>query len=86
MSGPVVQQALAYAARGWSVFPVHSIKHGQCTCSNKSTCSRPGKHPRTEKGLLEASDALVKLAMLAKYGRYKDSIIEDARLKVEGVP
>src|SRR3972149_1002269 len=55
MSGPVVQQALAYAARGWSVFPVHSIKHGQCTCSNKSTCSRPGKHPRTEKGLLEAT-------------------------------
>ena len=39
-----------------------------------------------EKGLLERPDALAKLAMLAKYGRYKDSIIEDARLKLEGRP
>ncbi len=39
-----------------------------------------------EKGLLEAADALGKLAMLAKYGRYKNSIIEDARLKLEGRP
>lgn len=36
-----------------------------------------------EKGLLEGSDALAKLELLAKYGRYKDSIIEDARLKLE---
>jgi predicted nucleic acid-binding protein len=36
-----------------------------------------------EKGLLEGSVALAKLAMLAKYGRYKNSIIEDARLKLE---
>jgi predicted nucleic acid-binding protein len=39
-----------------------------------------------EKGLVERSDALAKLAMLAKYGRYKDSIIEHARLKLEGKP
>ena len=39
-----------------------------------------------EKGLLEGPDALAKLAILAKYGRYKDSIIEDARLKLEGRP
>jgi predicted nucleic acid-binding protein len=37
-----------------------------------------------EKGLLEGPDALAKLATLAKHGRYKDSIIEDARLKLEG--
>jgi predicted nucleic acid-binding protein len=37
-----------------------------------------------EKGLLDRSAALVALAALAKYGRYKDSIIEDARLKLEG--
>src|SRR5208283_5496813 len=34
-----------------------------------------------EKGLLEKPDAIAKLAMLANYGRYKHSIIEDARLK-----
>jgi predicted nucleic acid-binding protein len=36
-----------------------------------------------EKGLLEEHEALERLASLAKYGRYKDSIIEDARLKLE---
>jgi predicted nucleic acid-binding protein len=36
-----------------------------------------------EKGLLEEPEALEKLALLAKHGRYKDSIIEDARLQLE---
>jgi len=36
------------------------------------------------KGLLEKPEALAKLALLAKHGRFKDSIIEDARLKLEG--
>ncbi len=36
-----------------------------------------------EKGLLDRSVALAGLASLAKYGRYKNSIIEDARLKLE---
>lgn len=36
-----------------------------------------------EKGLLEGPEALEKLARLARYGRYKDSIIGDARLKLE---
>jgi predicted nucleic acid-binding protein len=39
-----------------------------------------------EKGLLETSDALERLSSLAKHGRYKDSIIEDARLKLEAKP
>ena len=39
-----------------------------------------------QKGLLEASEAIEKLASLAKYGRYKDSIIEDARRKLEAKP
>ena len=36
-----------------------------------------------EKGLLDRSAALAALASLAKHGRYKDSIIEDARQKLE---
>jgi len=36
-----------------------------------------------EKGLLDRSDALAKLTTLAKYGRYKNSIVEDARRKME---
>src|SRR5882762_1311046 len=36
-----------------------------------------------EKKLLDRSGALAGLGALAKYGRYKNSIIEDARLKLE---
>ncbi len=36
-----------------------------------------------EKGLLDPSEALAKLTALAEYGRYKNSIIEDARRKME---
>jgi predicted nucleic acid-binding protein len=39
-----------------------------------------------EKGLLEGPDAIAKLALLARHGRYKHSIIEDARLKLEAKP
>jgi uncharacterized protein len=36
-----------------------------------------------EKGLLTGKEALTKLAALATYGRYKQSILEDARWKLE---
>jgi len=36
-----------------------------------------------EKGLLGRSEAVQKLASLTKHGRYKDSIIEDARRRLE---
>jgi hypothetical protein len=39
-----------------------------------------------EKGLVEGPDALAKLALLATHGRYKNSIIEDAKLKLESDP
>jgi len=35
-----------------------------------------------EKGILTANEALVKLDTLAKYGRYKPAILEDARRKL----
>src|SRR5580693_4881692 len=36
-----------------------------------------------EKGLIRRDDALAKLAALARNGRYKDSIVDNARLKLE---
>jgi len=39
-----------------------------------------------EKGLVEGPEAFEKLARLAEYGRYKSSIIEDARRKLEVKP
>ncbi len=36
-----------------------------------------------EKGLLERSEALERLTLVAKHGRYRDSIIDDARQRLE---
>ncbi len=46
--------ALAYAARGWYVLPLHTAIHGKCTCGR--ACGKQiGKHPRTEHGYKDAS-------------------------------
>lgn len=42
-SAKVIESALTYAKRGWSVIPLHSIVSGECTCKRK--CRSPGKHP-----------------------------------------
>ncbi len=42
-----VNVALAYARKGWRVFPLHSISPaGTCTCG-QAVCHHPGKHPRS---------------------------------------
>jgi uncharacterized protein len=39
-----------------------------------------------QKGLLDRGDALVRLSTLARHGRYKSSILEDAKRKLEEQP
>lgn len=46
--------ALEYAARGWRVFPVHTIRGGECTCGGRKGC-KPGKHPLTDHGFKDAT-------------------------------
>lgn len=49
------EAALAYAARGWHVFPVHGLTDdGACTC-RRDDCSSQGKHPLVPHGLRDAS-------------------------------
>lgn len=46
--------ALAYAERGWPVFPLHSPVANGCSCG-RATCKDVGKHPRTQHGLHDSS-------------------------------
>lgn len=70
------EHALTYAALGWRVFPVwemvpHQMNMGavdesavqawKCSCGEGEDCGRPGKHPRLEAGVNEASTDRVKI-------------------------
>ena len=47
--------AIYYARqRGWAVLPLYTVEGGCCTCGDV-TCKLPGKHPRTQHGVTEAS-------------------------------
>ncbi|GGF24258.1 DNA primase [Halobacillus andaensis] len=51
----MLESAIAYARFfHWSVFPLHSIVKGQCTCG-RLNCGSPGKHPRVKSGVKEAT-------------------------------
>jgi hypothetical protein len=41
----LLRAALAAAARGWSVVPLHDVERGACSCG-RAACGSPGKHPR----------------------------------------
>jgi hypothetical protein len=50
-----VQAALSYAARGWGVFPCHSVREpAGCSCY-RADCASPAKHPRIAGGLTAAT-------------------------------
>jgi putative DNA primase/helicase len=51
----MLEWALYWAAQGVPVFPVHSAVDGLCSCSRGSECTDVGKHPRTPKGLKDAT-------------------------------
>ncbi len=53
----VADVAIRYAEYGWPVVPLHSPQGAGCSCGER-TCGSPGKHPRTRRGLHEASTDL----------------------------
>lgn len=49
-----LEHALAYAALGFRVFPLHSVADCRCTCGD-GDCRSAGKHPRTPNGARDAT-------------------------------
>jgi putative DNA primase/helicase len=47
--------ALAYARRGWYVFPIYEPNGNVCACGDTECGRNAGKHPRTTHGLLDAT-------------------------------
>mgnify|MGYP003375272060 CR=1 FL=1 len=55
MSDELKHAAVAYAERGWRVFPVAWVRDdGACSCGD-ADCKSPAKHPLTSHGLKDAS-------------------------------
>ena len=44
-----------YASRGWPVLPLHDVEGGRCSCG-EANCRSPGKHPRSQHGVKDASN------------------------------
>ncbi len=44
-TNPLLVSALAFAARGWRVHPLHGMRDGRCNCG-RPDCGAPGKRPR----------------------------------------
>jgi hypothetical protein len=51
----LLEEALAYAAEGWRVFPCYTRHPATGGCSCRQACTSPAKHPRTTNGLTDAT-------------------------------
>lgn len=61
-----------YAAQGWVLVPLHTVAGGRCSCG-RGDCPSPGKHPRTARGLTEATKDLATVE--GWWGRWPDANI-----------
>lgn len=63
---PAHAQALLMASLGHTVFPLHGMKNGKCTCGN-AACPHAGKHPRRTNPFKDATKNPAFINMWFKY-------------------
>ena len=51
----MLSAALLYAEIGWKILPLYTVAENRCDCARGDSCSSPGKHPRTQRGVHDAS-------------------------------
>jgi putative DNA primase/helicase len=78
----VLEAALAYAQRGWAVFPTHTMRGDRCSCGSRD-CGSPGKHPHTKQGLKEAT--LDEAQIRDWWRRWRDANIGVATGEISGL-
>src|SRR6476469_4012472 len=74
-------RALEYAAHGFRVLPLYTIKDGNCTCAKGKSCNHAGKHPRTNNGHEDATTDLDRI----KEWRWSDANIGIATGRGSGI-
>ncbi len=83
-SSTPLDTAIFYAARGWRVFPVHSVRDdGRCTCRKGAACPVRGKHPRTRRGFKDATTDPKQIEEW--FAKWPDSNIGIATGEVSGI-
>jgi putative DNA primase/helicase len=79
----LVEAALYYASIGFYVFPCHGMTGSPLRCTCGSMECKPGKHPRTSKGHLDATVDPVKIKQWWK--RYPDANVAIATGKASNL-
>jgi hypothetical protein len=73
--------ALRYAALEWAVLPIYGFRDGRCACGND--CEKPGKHPRTRRGVKDAASDPRKIR--AWWGEWPNANVAIATGRISGL-
>lgn len=83
MSTSMGEVALSYAKRGWAILPLYQPLGKGCSCPKGAECSSPGKHPRIQCGVKDASADLAQI--VAWWSRWPNANIGIATGECSGL-